>query len=185
MQVPPKITFANFPPSPALEARIHERIEALEHFFPDIVACRVAVESDARQHRQGKLYNVHVVLTVPGRDIVVNRDHPANHAHEDPLVAIRDAFDAARRQLEDYVRKMKGATKTHEAPTRGHITRLFPDYAFIQSEDGQEIYMHRNALVGSEYDELAEGDVVRYALHEGEGAKGPQASTVVREGKRR
>jgi hypothetical protein len=41
---------------------------------------------------------------VPGREIVVGRE-PANHAHDDMNVAIRDAFDAARRQLEDVARR--------------------------------------------------------------------------------
>ena len=36
-----------------------------------------------------------------------------NHAHDDVYVAIRDAFDAAVRQVEDHARRMRGDTKTH------------------------------------------------------------------------
>ena len=183
MQVPLRIAFQNMPPSPALETHIRERAEALDRFFPGIVSCRVAVESDARQHRQGKLYHVRIVLTVPGREIVVDRDAPAHHAHEEALVAVRDAFDAARRQLEDYARRLRVDTKTHEPALHGRVSRLFPDYGFIRSSDDQEIYMHRNAVAAGKFDELAEGDEVRYHLHEGEGEKGPQASTVVPIGK--
>ena len=178
MQVPLRISFQNMESSPAVEAHIRERAEALDRFFPHIVSCRVTVESSARQHRQGKMYNLRIALTVPGHEIAVKRDPPEHHAHEDILVAVRDAFDAARRQLEDYARRSRVETKTHEVPPHGRIAALMPEHGFIRTSDGQEIYMHRNAVVGGKFDELAVGDEVRYALHEGEGEKGPQASTV-------
>lgn len=183
MQSPLKIVFNDMAPSEAVEARIRERVDALDRFFPDIVSCRVAVGSTAHTHRQGQIYNISIAMTVPGREIIVNRSPPEHHAHEDVYVAIRDAFDAARRQLEDHVRRLRVDTKTHETPLHGRILRLFPDYGFIQSSDGQEIYMHKNAVAAGGYDALKEGDEVRYALHEGEGEKGPQASTVLPVGK--
>jgi len=183
MQVPLRITFQEMDASPAVEARVRERVDALEKFFPNIVSCHVAVESSARRHRKGKMYSLRIVLTVPGKEIVVNREPPEHHAHEDILVAVRDAFDAAQRQLQDYARRMRVDTKTHELPTHGRVSQLFPDYGFIQSSEGQEIYMHRNAVVGGKFDALTIGDEVRYALHEGEGEKGPQASTVTPIGK--
>jgi cold shock CspA family protein/ribosome-associated translation inhibitor RaiA len=175
--------FQNMEPSPAVEAHIRERAEALEKFFPNIVSGRVAVISSARQHRQGKMYHLSIVLTVPGHEIVVNRDPPEHHAHEDVLVALRDAFDAARRQLEDYARRMRADTKTHETMPHGRVTQLFVDYGFIRSSDGQDIYMHKNAVTDGRYDDLSVGAEVRYVLHEGEGEKGPQASTVIPIGK--
>ena len=183
MQVPLRITFQDTPVSLAVEARIRERVDGLERFFQDIVSCNVAVESTARRHRQGKLYHVRIVITVPGHDIVVNRNPSEHHAHEDILVAVRDAFDAAGRQIEDYARRQRVDTKTHEVPAHGRVSRLFPDHGFIQSSDGQEIYMHRNAVAVGKFDDLSEGDEVRYALHEGEGEKGEQASTVIPIGK--
>jgi ribosomal subunit interface protein len=185
MGVPLKITFRNMDPSPAVEAHIRERAEALERFFARIVACRVSVESSARQHRKGMLYHLHILLTVPGREIVVKREAPAHHAHEDILVALRDAFDAAERQLEDYARGLRGQVKVHEAQSRGRIARLFRSegYGFIRSAMGEEVYMHRNAVVDGSFDALAEGQEVRYVVHEGEGEKGPQASTVIPLGK--
>jgi len=114
MQVPLRITFQDMATPPAVEERIRERMDALEKFFPRIVSCHVAVEADARRHRQGRMYHLRIVLTVPGHEIVVNRDPPEHHAHEDILVAVRDAFDAARRQLEDYVRRTRSDVKTHE-----------------------------------------------------------------------
>lgn len=185
MQLPVQITFRNMDPSPAVETHIRERAEALDRLFGRIMGCRVAVEASGRHQRKGRLYHVRVDLAVPGREIVVSRDPAAHHAHEDILVAVRDAFDAARRQLEDHARSVRGAVKTHEAPTHGRVARLFKadGYGFIQSSSGEEIYMHRNAVAGGAFDSLSEGDEVRYVVHEGEGEKGPQASTVVPLGK--
>jgi hypothetical protein len=50
---------------------------------------------------------------VPGKDVVVDRAGSLDHAHEDVYVAIRDAFDAAARRLEDHARKMRGDVKNH------------------------------------------------------------------------
>jgi cold shock CspA family protein/ribosome-associated translation inhibitor RaiA len=183
MQVPLKITFQDMNPLPAVEARIREGAEALEKVYPHILSCRVAVVSSARRHRQGRLHHLHIALTVPGREIVVNRDAPEHHADENILLAVRDAFDAIRRQLEDHARRARTEIKTHETAAHGRIRALFPDHGFIEASDGLEIYMHRNAVVGGKYDTLAIGDEVRFALHEGEGEKGPEASTVIPVGK--
>ncbi len=185
MQLPIQITFRKMDTSPTVEANIRERAEALEKYFDRIMACRVAVEQSTRRQRKGKLYHIRVDLTVPGREIVVKRDPPEHHAHEDILVAVRDAFDAARRQLEDHARKMRGDIKAHEVPGHGRVARLFPQqgYGFIRSSAGDEIYMHKNAVVGAGFDALSEGDEVRYVVHEGEGEQGPQASSVVPIGK--
>jgi cold shock CspA family protein/ribosome-associated translation inhibitor RaiA len=185
MQLPLQITFRNMEPSPTVEAHIRERAEALDRFFGRIMACRVVVEARARRHRKGKLYHLRVDLTVPGREIVVERDPAEHHAHEDILVAVRDAFDAARRQLEDHARTSRGDIKAHEIPRHGHVARLFEEKGngFIRSSEGDEIYMHQNAVTGAGFAALSEGDEVRYVLHEGEGEKGPQASTVVAIGK--
>ncbi len=185
MQVPVQITFRNIASAPAVEALIRERVEALEQYFGRIIGCRVVVEESTRRQHQGKLYHLRVDLTVPGREIVIKRDPPEHHAHEDILVAVRDAFDAARRQLEDYARTARGDIKTHDTPSHGHIARLFrvQGYGFIRSGEGDEIYMHRNAVLGKGFDALIEGEEVRYVVHEGEGEKGPQASTVIPVGK--
>jgi ribosomal subunit interface protein len=109
MQLPLQITFRHMDPSPALEARIRERADELDQFFDRITSCRVVVECANKRHQQGNLFEVRVDLTVPGREIVVGRDSGANHAHEDAHVAVRDAFDAARRLLEDHARSHSGA----------------------------------------------------------------------------
>jgi cold shock CspA family protein/ribosome-associated translation inhibitor RaiA len=185
MQLPLQIAFRNMEGTESIDAQIRRRAEDLDHFYDRIMGCRVVVESAHRHHHQGRIYHVRIDLTVPGGEIVVNRDPAEHHAHEDLHVAIRDAFDAARRQLEDHVRHARGQTKTHEAPDHGRIVRLFPaeGYGFIAAADGEEIYMHRNSVAGDAFDKLQIGDEVRYVVHPGEGEKGPQASTVIPVGK--
>jgi cold shock CspA family protein len=183
--IPTQITFRKMRPSAAVEAQLRERTDALERYFPSIMACRVTVESAHRHHRKGRLFQIGVRLTVPGHEIVTNRSPTEHHAHEDIAVAIHDAFDAARRQLEDHLRHVQGKIKEHETPTHGRIVRLIAeqDYGFIESAAGEEIYMHRDSVVGARFDDLQVGDEVRYVEHPGEGEKGPQASTVVPLGK--
>lgn len=186
MDVPLQISFRNMDKSDAIEARVRERAEKLERYFGHITSCRVVVEAPDRHHRKGKLYHVRIDLGVPGREIVVSRHPKDNHAHEDVYVAVRDAFDAARRQLEDHGRRLEGKVKTHEAPPHGKVLRIFPEegYGFIESSDGQEIYFHRNSVLRDAFGKLSPGDEVRIVIAEGESAEGPQASTVDPLGKR-
>ena len=113
MQVPIQITFRHMEPSPALEARVRQRAQQLEQFFDRITACRVTIECQHHRHRQGNLFEVSIDLVVPGREIVVGRSEGASHAHEDAHVAVRDAFDALRRQLEDHARSARSHVKSH------------------------------------------------------------------------
>jgi len=179
-----QITFRNIDASPAVEAKIRERARELERFFDRIVSCRVVIEAPNR-HRHGDLFHVRVDLKVPGKEIVVKRDPAEHHAHEDVYVAVRDCFDAVRRQLEDHVRRWRGDVKAHEVPAHGKVARLMAerDYGFIDASDGSEVYFHRNAVANGGFDKLSVGDEVRFVLHPGEGEKGPQASNVVAIGK--
>jgi ribosomal subunit interface protein len=178
MQKPLEINFRHMDPSDAVEARIREEVDKLESFSDQIIGCRVTFESPHQRHRQGKLYLVRIDLTVPGREIVVNREQHDKHAHEDPYVAIRDAFNAMRRQLQEYGRKERGEVKVHEQQPTGRVTQLFPDedFGFLESTDGTEVYFHRNSVLGDEFDKLEVGSAVRFVQEQG--AEGPQASTV-------
>lgn len=180
MQIPLQISFRNMDPSDTVEARVREKAAKLERFVDKIQGCRVVVEAPNRRGHKGKLYHVRIDITVPGHEIVVNREGPQNHAHEDVYVAIRDAFDAAGRQLEDLSRKRRGDVKAHEAPLHGKVARLFPtlDHGFIKASDGRDVYFHRNSVIEGSFDDLEEGSDVRLVVAEKEGEKGPQASTV-------
>ena len=112
------------------------------------------------------------------KDIVVNRSHGDVPENEHPLVAIRNAFAAAQRQIEDAAREMRGQVKAHIPPDQGHVARFLAgeDSGFIEATDGREIYFHRNAVLNGAFDSLVVGTEVRFVEEEGE--KGPQASTV-------
>jgi cold shock CspA family protein/ribosome-associated translation inhibitor RaiA len=184
VQIPLRVTFRDMPTAAAVEARVRERADTLDRLHPNITGCHVVVEAHHRHHQQGRLYHVTVHLVLPEGEIAVTRDPGAHHAHEDVLVAVRDAFDAAERRLQDHARHLRGAVKYHEPAAYGTVAQLFPDYGFIRAAaDGQEIYFHRNSVIGGKFDQLASGMEVRFALHEGEGEQGPQASTVILVGK--
>ena len=184
MQIPLRVTFRDMPSSAAVEARVRERADALERLHPNITGCHVVVEAHHRHHQQGRLFHVAVHLVVPEGEIAVTRDPSRHHAHEDVYVALRDAFDAAERRLQDQARRLRGAVKLHEPATHGTVAQLFPDHGFIRTAgDGQEVYFHKNSVVGERFEQLEPGMEVRFALHEGEGEQGPQAGTVTLVGK--
>ena len=112
MQVPLQISFRNMDPSPAIETVVREKAAKLGRFFERIVSCDVTIEAPHRHHHKGKLYKVRIDIGMPGNDVHVNQEGPKNRAHEDVYVAIRDAFDAAVRQLEDHARKLRGDVKS-------------------------------------------------------------------------
>jgi len=108
----------------------------------------------------------------------VTREPPEHTEYKDVAVSIRDAFDSARRQLEDYVRRQRGAVKAHDPATHGRVSVLFPEegYGFIVTPDGKEIYFHRNSVLQDAFSRLEVGTEV--AVVEEIGEKGSQASTV-------
>lgn len=181
MQIPLELSFRNMDHSDAVEANVRERVAKLEQFHANITSCRVAVEALHRQHHKGNTYHVRIDVTLPGHELVASRDPGNDHAHEDVYVAVRDAFNAARRQLEALNHKQKRQIKHHEAPPHGRIRVLDRDHGRIETSDGRDIYFHRNSLVNRDFDQLAPGDEVRF--DEEMGDEGPQASSVQTIGK--
>jgi cold shock CspA family protein/ribosome-associated translation inhibitor RaiA len=178
MQIPLEILFRNMDPSPTVEAAIRERAEKLDRFADQIMSCRVTVEAPHKHSAKGKQYHVVVDMRVPGGELVVSRDPGRQQAHEDVYVAVRDAFNAARRQLQNYVRVRRGKVKAHEAPPHGRVLTLIPerDFGRIQTPDGREIYFHRNSVLNADFDSLSPGVAVRF--DEEAGDQGPQATSV-------
>ncbi len=146
-------------------------------------SCRVVVEQLHRHKHRGNLFNVRVDVTVPGTELVVDHEHRKDHAHEDAFVAARDAFDAVRRQLQDFVRRERGNVKTHDVPPHGRVVELYPhmDYGKLDTPDGRLIYFHRNSIVNGDFDKLEIGTEVRFVEEMGD--EGPQASTLTIVGK--
>lgn len=183
MQSPLRITFRHMKHSDAVAANIREKAEKLDQFYENIMSCRVVVEPAHKHKHKGNLYQVRLNVTVPGNELVVTREPDQHHAHEDIYVSIRDAFDAMRRQLEDFARVQRGNVKAHETPPHGRVSQLTPteNYGTITTSDGREIYFHRNSMVASDFDDLEIGTEVRFAEVQGE--QGPTASTVYIVGK--
>lgn len=178
MQIPLQVTFRGMDPSPALESRARELAVRLEKFSPQIMHCHVIIETPHRHKHQGELFDVRIDITVPGKEIAIRHTRPADHAHEDAYVALRDAFKAARRKLQDYERERRQDVKTHVGPQHGRICELNPERNFgrIEADDGRLIYFHRNSVLGRSFEDLATGIEVRFAEEPGD--LGPQASTV-------
>jgi cold shock CspA family protein/ribosome-associated translation inhibitor RaiA len=178
VQLPLQITFRHMEPSPALEARIRQLAARLDKFSGDIMHGHVIVEAPPRHQHQGGLFEVRIDLTVPEKEIATRRTHPIHHSHEDVYVALRDAFRAARRQLEDYERERRSPAKTHVGPPLGRVCELRPERNFgrIETDDGRLIYFHRNSVREGSFEQLSIGTRVRF--NEEPGDLGPQASTV-------
>ena len=119
MRIPLEIVFRNMDRSDAIDARVREKAARLERLCDTITRCRVAVEAPHRHHHRGKIYKVTIEVGIPGKQLVTNHSGPIDHAHEDVYVAIRDAFAAATRQLEEYLRIRRGNVKTHETHREG------------------------------------------------------------------
>ena len=113
MQLPLSIYFQHAERSAEVEAAIRDRAAKLERFADDIVSCRVTVEGPHKHSRNAGSFAVRIDLRFSGGEVVASR-HPSERVeHADVLVAVRDAFDATRRQLQDRMRKRDGRVKTH------------------------------------------------------------------------
>ena len=154
-----KITMRDFPHSEALDAHIRSKVEKLENTFNQIVSCHVVVTVPHKHKQQGNQFNVRIELNVPGSEIVVNHD-----LHEDVYVALRNAFDAAKRQLDDYMHRISRQTKEHEREYVGRVVQLFPEegYGYIGRADGARFYFHRDNVVSPDFERLNEGDEVKF-----------------------
>jgi cold shock CspA family protein/ribosome-associated translation inhibitor RaiA len=186
MQTSPELEFQGMAAPPAVEAAVAAHVAALEARWGRITACRVVVKAPGQRHRTSGLYEVHIRLALPdGREVNVERTPPADERHADLTFAIDDAFKHARRQLQDEVRRAQGQIKRHEAQAIGTILRVDPsgEFGFLESSDGQEIYFHRNSVLGGGFARLQVGSRVTYAEEMGD--KGAQASTVRLLGKHR
>ena len=194
--IPTQITFRGLDVSDVLEADIRDRVAWLERFYPGVVHCHVLVETPHRHRHDGRHFHIRIDLTVPGRAPVVISHEPSLHArlkdaegeahrkeseiegvHRYALVTIREAFDVARRRLEDIAREQRGVVKTHEAAAHGTVVELskIDGFGFIQTDE-HRVYFNRASVLDDGFDGLDLGAEVAFVEEMGE--KGPQASTV-------
>jgi cold shock CspA family protein/ribosome-associated translation inhibitor RaiA len=182
MDRPLEVAFHNLEPSPAIEAELRRHVEKLEQRFGRLVGCRVSVERLHSQHRKGNIFEVHVTLSVPGQDLAVSRQPQKpkeRRARPDIHASIRDAFDAAERQLEAFKGKLRTDTGTpNAAALTGQVALIEPgsDHGFILTSTGSQLYFHRDSVTNARFEELHEGDVVHYVEEEGDA--GPVATKI-------
>lgn len=106
-KIPTQVSFRNMDKPLGMEERIIEKVEALERFHPRITGCRVMVERRHHNHWKGDHFHVSINLTIPGAELVANREPAQNGAHEELPVAVHDAFDEIRRQLETHIGRQR------------------------------------------------------------------------------
>ena len=160
MILPVQVSFRNMPHSDSIEAMVREEAAALDRYYSHIMGCRVMIEAPHRHCEEGGHHHVRIDLTVPGGEIVVKREptlyprqqdvqeeeftkeREIERSHKHLQVAIRDAFSAVRRRLQDYARKQRMDVKTHPEQPLARVSRLFADegYGYIETSDGREVY---------------------------------------------
>jgi ribosomal subunit interface protein len=104
VDIPVQVTFHDMPPSPAIDARIRDHAAKLGRFHPHLGRCRAVIEPVTRRRHTGNGYTVRLELKVDGGEITVSHEH-----NKDLYAAVNEAFDAARRQLEDLLRRRRDA----------------------------------------------------------------------------
>jgi cold shock CspA family protein len=179
MQTPVEITYHRCEPSESIRNEIEKQARRLEQFSPRITSCRVVVNGPGTRHRSGGRFKVDIRIAMPQHnDVIVGKTHDDAPEQEHVLVAIRDAFDAAVRQIEDVQRNLRGQVKAHAPESRGRVAKFVTggDYGFIETPEGREVYFHRNAVAEGAFDRLSVGAEVCFVEEAGE--KGPQASVV-------
>jgi cold shock CspA family protein/ribosome-associated translation inhibitor RaiA len=183
LNFPLQVQFRNMDESDFVYNAVWDHAERLEIFFNRITSCQVIVSLPHRHKHRGNIYTVQLRLHVPGGDVYISTTGEKNHAHEDVYVAVRDAFDAAKRKLEDVIRQRRGFVKRIHAEAHGRVTRIFPNdgYGFIETPDHRDIYFHRNSVLNTGFDNLDVGDEVRF--NEEAGENGPQVTSMEKVGR--
>jgi cold shock CspA family protein len=178
MKLPLQIAFRHMKATPDLEETVRQEAEGLDQFCDHIMSCQVVLDVPHRHHKLGNQYHVRLDITVPRDELVINREPPEHVSAKSLELSIREAFDTAGRLLEDYVRRQRGVVKSHEGPEHAKVRVVMhgQDHGFLESFDGREIYFHKNALIGSDFEKLESGTEVTFVEEQGE--KGAQATTV-------
>ena len=159
MKLPIQIRFVGMEPSEAVESAARKKAEKLDQFCPDIMSCRVSIEEAQKHQHQGRPFAVRVDVTVPDHELSVDRVHD-----EDVYVALRDAFDDMKRQVEDVVRRTRGQEKLHPTPLHGEVVRFGDEgrSGFIRTPDGDEYWFGPDNVSGVPFEHLTLGTEVQF-----------------------
>ena len=115
MQKPIQVVFQDLNHSDEIEEVVRRHAEDLDQYFDRITGCRVVVQASYPHQHKGRVYTVRIDVSVPHKEILVTHDHDRNGAHHDVYAAIAASFRVATRQLETYVRKVRGDLRHYEA----------------------------------------------------------------------
>ena len=176
MQLQPQVSFHHTEPLPDVENLIRNRVAQLNRYCDHITSCRVVVDVPHKHHHSGNLQQIRLDITVPDKELAITREAGEQVACKDLKVAVKEAFDAADRLLEDYVRQRRHDVKHHDNLPHARVRSVEQDHGFLETPDGREIYFHKNSVLNEKFDSLVPG--VEVAFVEEAGGAGPQASTV-------
>lgn len=173
MKQPVNIQFQGMEASETVEGKALEFVGKLEALAPDLMTCRVVIDLEQKHKQQGRPFGVRIDLTLPGHELVVNRVQD-----EDVYVALRDAFDNMKRQLEEVVHIRQGKEKQHALPLHGEVARLDDEggFGFISTSDGDEYYFNRDNLKDTPFEHVQIGSAVQFIPELG--SQGLQAKRV-------
>jgi cold shock CspA family protein/ribosome-associated translation inhibitor RaiA len=180
MKVPLEICFRGVAKTDEIESLIREKVAKLEEVCDYLSSCSIALETPQEHQKAGNPFRVRISMRVPpGHELVVKRKSSRGDMHDELPKVVRDAFQAARRQLQELTERQRDEVKAHpEQEAAAVVVRLFRDqgYGFLKTVDGRELYFHRNSVLHNDFDRLEIGTGI--SLSEEPGERGPQASSV-------
>lgn len=174
--IPLQCTIRDMTHSDALQAIIRKKAEKLKTFNNRLTSCRVVIDIPQKHKHRGKLFNIRIDVTVPGKELVSTRK-----TSEDVYIAIREGFNAICRQLEDHSRRRHGHVKSHNHVKHGFVTRIVAEegYGFIEDLLGDQYYFSMTNASHPSFNKLMVGDAVEFYPESMSG--GLQANHVVRD----
>ncbi len=134
MDTPLEISFKGLDKSRTIETKIAEKAAKLEKIFDRMTHCRVVVSAPNKHAHKGKTYEIKIDIGIPDHaPLILTHEASVGHAQEDLQIAIRDAFDAAKRRLDDIAEKINGAAKAERGRRRPAPARV------PEPDDGDDV----------------------------------------------
>jgi len=179
MNLQTEIAFRGMDSDNRLKQLVQRHVQRLDHVGDGLVSCRVAIERRQPPVRTGAPYHVRVEVKIaPDGDLVVHKSGDAERTeHRSATTLVKQAFHAMERRVREETSRRRYEIKRHDVP-RAFVERVFPEegYGFARTEDGEDVYIHRNAVLHRGFERLTPGTAVR--IEAARGRKGPQATSV-------
>jgi putative sigma-54 modulation protein len=113
------IHFHGLEKSEAVENKVRDKVAKLQRHFDRMTACRVVLEAPNRNAAKAKVFQVKIEISVPsGKPIIINHEREGASAQDDLSLAIRDAFEAATRRVDEVGAKMADRAKSERGRRR-------------------------------------------------------------------